>query len=82
MAALDHPLWPGSRGRAAARAADGAGAGDGAAGDRAPDAGGGGEELAEAERGFVRRALARADGNVSAAARALGVRRATLHRRS
>jgi transcriptional regulator of acetoin/glycerol metabolism len=43
--------------------------------------GGSGEELVEAERGAVRRALARADGNVSAAARALGVSRATLHRK-
>ena len=38
-------------------------------------------ELIDAERGAVRRALARADGNVSAAARALGVSRATLHRK-
>lgn len=43
--------------------------------------GGAHEELVEAERGAVRRALARADGNVSAAARALGVSRATLHRK-
>jgi transcriptional regulator of acetoin/glycerol metabolism len=40
-----------------------------------------GEGLLDAERGAVRRALARADGNVSAAARALGVSRATLHRK-
>ncbi|MBB5746769.1 GAF domain-containing protein [Brevundimonas variabilis] len=39
------------------------------------------EDLIDAERGAVRRALARADGNVSAAARALGVSRATLHRK-
>ncbi len=38
-------------------------------------------ELIEAERGVVRRALARSGGNVSAAARALGVSRATLHRK-
>jgi transcriptional regulator of acetoin/glycerol metabolism len=38
-------------------------------------------ELEEAERGAVRRALSRAGGNVSAAARALGVSRATLHRK-
>lgn len=38
-------------------------------------------ELLEAERGAVRRALARAGGNVSAAARALGVSRATMHRK-
>ncbi len=38
-------------------------------------------ELLEAERGAVRRALARSGGNVSAAARALGVSRATLHRK-
>jgi transcriptional regulator of acetoin/glycerol metabolism len=37
--------------------------------------------LIEAERGALRRALARADGNVSAAARLLGVSRATLHRK-
>lgn len=39
------------------------------------------EALAAAERGAVQRALARADGNVSAAARLLGVSRATLHRK-
>lgn len=38
-------------------------------------------DLVDAERGAVRRALARADGNVSAAARALGVSRATLYRK-
>jgi len=38
-------------------------------------------DLLEAERGAVRRALARAGGNVSAAARALGVSRATMHRK-
>lgn len=38
-------------------------------------------ELIEAERGAVRRALARAEGNVSAAAKLLGVSRATLHRK-
>ncbi|PWB83408.1 MAG: sigma-54-dependent Fis family transcriptional regulator [Methylocystaceae bacterium] len=38
-------------------------------------------ELIEAERGAIRRALARANGNVSAAARLLGVSRATLHRK-
>ncbi|MER9839367.1 GAF domain-containing protein [Mesorhizobium sp. M0145] len=39
------------------------------------------EILAEAERGVLQRALARADGNVSAAAHALGISRATLHRK-
>ena len=39
------------------------------------------EDLHEAERGAVRRALARSEGNVTAAARALGVSRATLHRK-
>jgi transcriptional regulator of acetoin/glycerol metabolism len=39
------------------------------------------DEMLEAQRGAVRRALARAHGNVSAAARALGVSRATLHRK-
>ncbi len=38
-------------------------------------------DFADAERGTIRRALARADGNVSAAARALGVSRATLYRK-
>jgi transcriptional regulator of acetoin/glycerol metabolism len=46
-----------------------------------PKTGGGEAELVEAERGAVRRALARAEGNVSAAARLLGVSRATLHRK-
>ena len=41
----------------------------------------GAPELVDAERGGVRRALARASGNVSAAAKALGVSRATLHRK-
>ncbi|PDQ22958.1 Fis family transcriptional regulator [Mesorhizobium sanjuanii] len=39
------------------------------------------EILADAERGVLQRALARADGNVSAAAQALGISRATLHRK-
>jgi transcriptional regulator of acetoin/glycerol metabolism len=39
------------------------------------------EELKRAERGALRRALAASGGNVSAAARALGVSRATLHRK-
>ncbi|RWP16323.1 GAF domain-containing protein [Mesorhizobium sp.] len=39
------------------------------------------EVLAEAERGPLQRALARTDGNVSAAAEALGISRATLHRK-
>lgn len=39
------------------------------------------DSLAWAERGVVQRALARAGGNVSAAARLLGVSRATLHRK-
>ena len=38
-------------------------------------------ELIDAERGVVRRALARSSGNVSAAARSLGGSRATLHRK-
>lgn len=38
-------------------------------------------DLVEAERGAVRRAMARSGGNVSAAARALGVSRATMHRK-
>jgi transcriptional regulator of acetoin/glycerol metabolism len=37
--------------------------------------------FAEAERGVLHRALAGADGNVSAAAKALGISRATLHRK-
>jgi transcriptional regulator of acetoin/glycerol metabolism len=40
-----------------------------------------GEDLAAAERGVVQRALARARGNVSQAARTLGISRATLHRK-
>jgi len=39
------------------------------------------EALAEAERTVLQRALIRADGNVSAAAHALGISRATLHRK-
>ncbi len=39
------------------------------------------EDLAGAERGVLQRALARADGNVTAAAEALGMSRATLHRK-
>jgi len=39
------------------------------------------EELDRAERGAVHRALVRAGGNVSAAAAALGISRATLHRK-
>lgn len=39
------------------------------------------EPLAEAERVVLRRALARTNGNVSAAAEALGISRATLHRK-
>lgn len=41
----------------------------------------GGGELREAERAVLQRALARADGNVAAAARLLGISRATLHRK-
>jgi len=41
----------------------------------------GDETLAEAETAVLRRALARAGGNVSAAARQLGISRATLHRK-
>jgi transcriptional regulator of acetoin/glycerol metabolism len=40
-----------------------------------------GEDFAAAERAVLRRALARADGNVSKAAATLGVSRATLHRK-
>jgi transcriptional regulator of acetoin/glycerol metabolism len=39
------------------------------------------EGLTDAERGVLQRALARADGNVSAAAASLGISRATLHRK-
>ena len=39
------------------------------------------EGFAAAERAVLRRALARADGNVSKTAAALGVSRATLHRK-
>lgn len=39
------------------------------------------EDLLEAERGVLQRALARVDGNVSAAAQLLGISRATLHRK-
>jgi len=39
------------------------------------------EELTMAERGVLHRALARSGGNVSAAAKSLGVSRATLHRK-
>jgi transcriptional regulator of acetoin/glycerol metabolism len=39
------------------------------------------ESIAAAERAVLTRALVRADGNVSAAARALGLSRATLHRK-
>ncbi|TPM96838.1 helix-turn-helix domain-containing protein [Mesorhizobium sp. B2-1-3A] len=39
------------------------------------------EDLDEAERGVVQRAMARAEGNVSAAASSLGISRATLHRK-
>jgi transcriptional regulator of acetoin/glycerol metabolism len=46
-----------------------------------PKAAGGPAELIDAERGAIRRALARADGNVSVAAKLLGVSRATLHRK-
>lgn len=41
----------------------------------------GAENLATAERGVLQRALARADGNVTAAAGALGMSRATLYRK-
>lgn len=40
-----------------------------------------GDALAAAERGVLQRALAEADGNVSAAAKALGISRSTLHRK-
>jgi transcriptional regulator of acetoin/glycerol metabolism len=41
----------------------------------------GAEDLMQAERGVVMRALARSGGNVSATAKALGMSRATLHRK-
>jgi transcriptional regulator of acetoin/glycerol metabolism len=41
----------------------------------------GGEDLSELERSGLQRALARTSGNVSAAAKALGISRATLHRK-
>jgi transcriptional regulator of acetoin/glycerol metabolism len=44
-------------------------------------AGKGIESLAVAERGVLQRALARADGNVTAAAEALGMSRATFYRK-
>jgi transcriptional regulator of acetoin/glycerol metabolism len=40
-----------------------------------------GGELRDAERAVVQRALARVDGNVAAAAKLLGISRATLHRK-
>lgn len=40
-----------------------------------------GDELSDVERGALQRALARVDGNVSAAAQNLGISRATLHRK-
>ncbi|SFK04107.1 GAF domain-containing protein [Caulobacter sp. UNC279MFTsu5.1] len=40
-----------------------------------------GEDLGELERSGLQRALARTSGNVSAAAKALGISRATLHRK-
>src|SRR5262249_38787403 len=39
------------------------------------------DALADAERGVLCRALAEADGNVTAAAKTLGISRATLHRK-
>lgn len=41
----------------------------------------GDSDLAEAERGVIIRALARTDGNISQAAKILGMSRATLHRK-
>ena len=43
--------------------------------------GGGEDQLGGVQRSLVQRALSRSQGNVSAAARALGVSRATLHRK-
>jgi transcriptional regulator of acetoin/glycerol metabolism len=40
-----------------------------------------GDDLAGAERGVILRALSRAGGNISAAAKLLGISRATLHRK-
>ncbi|MEW6256123.1 MAG: GAF domain-containing protein [Pseudomonadota bacterium] len=45
------------------------------------DAPGAMDDLSAGERGVLQRALARAKGNVSAASRALGVSRATMHRK-
>jgi transcriptional regulator of acetoin/glycerol metabolism len=39
------------------------------------------EHIGDVQRSVLQRALLRADGNVSAAAKALGVSRATLHRK-
>lgn len=39
------------------------------------------EDMADSERGVILRALSRAQGNISAAARLLGISRATLHRK-
>lgn len=47
----------------------------------APAGASSGDDLGAAERGVVQRALARARGNVSAAARLIGVSRATMHRK-
>ncbi|MBX8828440.1 MULTISPECIES: helix-turn-helix domain-containing protein, partial [Brucellaceae] len=38
-------------------------------------------DMAEAERGVIIRALARAEGKISSAAKILGMSRATLHRK-
>lgn len=51
------------------------------AADLLDTAGKGSESLAVAERGVMQRALARADGNVTAAAGALGMSRATFYRK-
>lgn len=42
---------------------------------------GGAENFSHGEKAVVHRAIARAEGNISAAARALGISRATLHRK-